>query len=154
MPDRGVQYSGQPVLQSKLVFFIGTTTLRPGQALCLNDPAAGAGTAVQGFGVDVVVPTSGTLKYFAGVVAESDAGKVGPCWVDIVIPQRGDTLYVEVDGTTDVAVGDNLSLQSTSGLEGFAKQASPAYSHHPLLTAAEARTANSLGLQKVFVDQA
>jgi hypothetical protein len=101
----------------------------------------------------VEVPNGNNLGYFAGFVQRVPGGP-GPCYVRIITPRRGDVLTVEIDGTTDVSVGDKLTIQSTSGLEGFAKDASPAYTDHPLLTALEAYTTNSLGLKKVFVDQA
>lgn len=148
--DSLVQHEGVNQYVTKMVWFQGTTQLRDGQALCYQELLS---DITKGLGIDVEVPNAQNINYFAGWV-QKVPGTVGPCWVRIITPRRGDVLQIEVDGTTDIAVDDKLTIQSTSGLEGFAKDASPAYTDHPILTAREAYTTNSLGLKKVFVDQA
>jgi hypothetical protein len=133
------------------VYFVGTTTLRQGQALCWQELAANAD---KGLGVDVEVPNSDNLAYGAGFVAQSSHGVTGPQWIDMIRPRQGDVISVEVDGTTDVAVGDRLTFQSTSALEGFAKDASPAYTDHPLGRALATSTAASMNLTTVYIEQA
>lgn len=97
-------------------YFTGTTTLRSGQVLCYDpsatktdaDPKLRLGSAVQ-------VISASNKALIAGIVSDSGAGSVGPCFVELQEPQSGDMVDAEVDGTTDVAAGDPLVADNTKG---------------------------------------
>lgn len=158
MTTPGVQYKYSQVYKTRKAYFRGTTVLRANQALCYDEIGV---TPVNALGSDVKVPTAGSLSYFAGLVDPADAGKTGPCGVTLIVPERGDYVDAEVDGTTDVAAGDVLVLQSTSTLEGFAKitpgsltTGNVGYLCPLILLAGGAQTANSLaGVTGCFVIQ-
>jgi len=109
------QYNGQQDVKTIRRYFSGTTTLRKGQIIHYNEAASKTGTLPNRLGVEVEAVNSDNIKFFAGVVPDSEAGKVGPCWVELLQPQQGDIVEVEADGTTDIAVGDFLEPDATLG---------------------------------------
>jgi hypothetical protein len=110
------QYNANQDVRVVRRYFTGTTTLRSGQVLCFDpsatktdaDPKLRLGSAVQ------VISASNKLLP-AGIVPDNEAGKVGPCFVELQEPQSGDMVDAEVDGTTDVAAGDFLVADNTLG---------------------------------------
>lgn len=102
-------------------YFTGGETLQQGQILCYQqDPATATTTgtpttthtaASKGFPFDVEMPNADNVQAFAGVVGESSIGKVGPCYIDVIVPQPGDILQVLVNSTaSDLAVGNLLDV--------------------------------------------
>jgi hypothetical protein len=83
-----VTYSSEP-LSRKRVYYIGTDVLQEGYCLCYDrdsNTGSSAGGADVARAVEVEKPAGDNLKYFAGVLADTDAGKTGPCWIDLVEP--------------------------------------------------------------------
>lgn len=111
-----MQYSGSQDIKTIRRYFTGTTTIRKGQIFHYDqaatktdaDPKLRLGQAVQAV-------AAGNVKFMAGIAPESEAGKVGPCFVELLQPQSMDVLDVEVDGTADVAAGDFLEPDNTKG---------------------------------------
>lgn len=145
------QYGGNQPVATKRVYYGGTTPLKKGQPVCYvedanifvaSDPGVGE-TDDRGLsrGVQVETPTSNSLKFFAGIVSDGDAGK-SEAWIDIIQPRRGDVLEIRVEGTTDIAVGDGLEV--TNGNTYFTKDAAETFDL-TLFRALEAFTANSEG---------
>lgn len=122
MAGSNVQVGGNQPLKTKRVFYGGSTPLKRGQPLAyvedakifLPDTDSGFESAnntadrAQSRGVLVETPTTASIPFFAGIVADSDAGKSNS-WVTIIQPQRDDIVSVRVEGTTDIAVGDHLA---------------------------------------------
>jgi hypothetical protein len=110
------QYSANQQLRVVRRYFVGTTEVRHGQIICYQenasetdaDPKLRLGSAVEAINSD-------NAAYVAGFVPLSEAGKTGPCFIELVVPAPGDIFDAEVDGTTDVAVGDGLEPDATLG---------------------------------------
>ncbi len=106
-----VSPSGQ-VPRRRVYFSDSGVTLQQGQPLCYDEDAS---TKVA---LSVICPESSKGYNFAGIVTEDSAGKVGPCWIDIYMPQRGDVLDVLVykpsSSGANVAVGDILIVSPSS----------------------------------------
>lgn len=110
------QVNGNQDIKTVRRYFSGTTTLRKGQILHYKQDATKTDTDPKlRLGSNVQAVASGNVKFLAGVVPDTEAGKVGPCYVELLQPQSGDVLDIEVDGTTDVAVGDFLEPDATLG---------------------------------------
>jgi hypothetical protein len=110
------QYNGNQDIKTTRKYFNGTTVLRKGQILHYDQAASktDADPKLQ-LGNVVKAVSASNVKYLAGIVPDTEAGKTGPCWVEILQPQAGDVLDIEVDGTTDVAAGDFLEPDGTLG---------------------------------------
>lgn len=103
-------------LKVRRMFYNGTATLAEGQILCFQDnPATTATDRAKGFPFDVQTPDSSNALVFAGILAENSIGKVGPCYIDVVVPNAGDILKVKVGRNISIAVGDVLRLASVTG---------------------------------------
>lgn len=110
------QYNANTELKVTRKYFSGTTTLRNGQLLAIDYSASKTDAdPKKRMGVQVVALGSTGAGRVAGIVSESDAGKVGPCFVDLQIPGPGEIVVAEVDGTADVAAGDLLEPDDTLG---------------------------------------
>jgi len=70
----------------KRVYYEGTDTLKEGYALCYNHDYGTAASEDEGRFFRVEKPSVSNALYFAGVVAPSGESKVGPCYVDIILP--------------------------------------------------------------------
>ena len=111
-----MQYNANQDIRTVRRYFVGGTALRNGQILCYQenasetneDPKLRLGHAVEAINSD-------NLKFLAGVVSASDAGKVGPCFVELIQPQSADVVDAETDGTVAIVVGDLLELDDTLG---------------------------------------
>lgn len=111
------QYDAQSSIRSNRFYFSGTTKLRKGQSLTYDLTATKAATDPNTrLGVQVVdiAAAAGNKNAIAGVV-DADAGKTGPCYVELLQPIPGDVFDVETDGTTDIAAGDVLKGDNTLG---------------------------------------
>lgn len=90
-------------IRKKRVYYEGGDVLREGYALCYNydttaniagwNPVAGVpgattvdGNQNEGKYLRVEKPSDDNIEFFAGVVTQKDAGRTGPCWIDIIIP--------------------------------------------------------------------
>lgn len=110
------QYHASQDIKVTRKYFVGTTVLRKGQIIFYQenasatdaDPNLRLGNAVEAVNTD-------NVGGFAGVVPDGEAGKTGPCFVELLQPQVGDVLQAEIDGTTNVAAGDLLEPDATLG---------------------------------------
>jgi hypothetical protein len=122
-----VQYNANQDIKTTRKFFTGATALRTGQVLCLDEAATktDANPSLR-LGQAVKVVTSTNLNFIAGIVPDSEAGKINATgtFVELLQPQSGDVLDIEVDGTVAVAAGDTLKNDNTKG--ALIKDASPA----------------------------
>jgi len=85
-------------LSTKMVYYTGGDTLQEGYALCYDRDAGTAGEADGARAYQAEKPAAGNLKHFAGVVHPSSAGKTGPCWVKVIVPEsRGVLCNVHAD---------------------------------------------------------
>jgi len=124
------QFGTNSVARKQHVYYEGTSTIYEGMPVCYNyntttnilgyskSSAAKGTTTTEGYQNEgkllrVENPAADNLLWFAGVVATSDyAGKTGPCWLDIYIP-NGTIVPVRVD--LNCTVGRTiLALESAS----------------------------------------
>lgn len=105
----GLPQPNIPEYEMRSFYYTGTTALLEGQPLCYQESPAAA-SVTKTFGYDVEVPNATNALVFAGVVPDFEAGVVGPTWIELIVPRPGDLLQVLVGNTTNVAVGDPLSL--------------------------------------------
>jgi hypothetical protein len=119
-------------IRKKRVYFEGSTSLKEGQPLCYNfdttdnilnwsgsaiSTTTAEGSQNEGKFLRVEVPGTGNIQWFAGVVTQKDAGRTGPCWIDIIVP-NGAIVPVRTDlnctvGRTVLAVesaSDDLTV--------------------------------------------
>lgn len=110
------QYNGSFDLKTVRKWFNGTTTLRRGQIMTYVDTATFNNTnPLLRLGIQVGAITAGSINLTAGFVTAGDAGRVGPCFVELIVPQSGDVFSAEVEGTTDIAIGSALEPDATLG---------------------------------------
>lgn len=116
-----VTYGGGSPIRTAKVYYAGTTALKKSQPLCFvedalpflpeSDPGFSAsftGDRGLSLGVQVEIPATASLPFFAGILADGEEGKT-EAWVTILVPGPNDVLPVRVEGTTDIAVGDHLA---------------------------------------------
>lgn len=111
-----MQYNAQQDVKVVRRYYTGTGILRKGQSLSYDhaatktdaDPKLRLGHAV----TDIA---AGNVGFLAGVVPDSEAGKTGPCFVELLTPQQLDVVDAEVDGATAVVAGDFLEPDATKG---------------------------------------
>lgn len=110
------QYNGNQDIKATRKYFNGTTVLRKGQILHYDQAASktDADPKLQ-LGNVVKVVSASNIKFLAGIVPDTEAGKTGPCWVELLQPHAGDVVDAETDGTTDIAAGDALEPDGTLG---------------------------------------
>lgn len=118
-------------------WYTGLTAIRQGEVICFDNasdcllpnnstyydptmpiigPAAAQISRFHALGNSVTYPSdSGTGTGF-GIAADSSIGKVGPCWIDVMVPKRGDIMLVELigDGSSHPAVGDSMEIDYTN----------------------------------------
>lgn len=163
---------GAPLLETRSVYFNGTYALRPGQPLFyLNDAASGVhvadaldtsgnlyakttriGEVVDGYNggvgvstttvVSTTLATGALLTQFAGIVSDAHVGLTGPRWIDIVVPQKGNVLLIEIDN--GAAITKNTSLLVVNGTGS-----SNAVAYEPKATPVVADSSVFLALQSV-----
>jgi len=109
-----------PAAEKIRVYYQGTSTIREGMPVCFDydstanidgyDIVDGAGATTdeghqnEGKYIRVEDPVSANLQWFAGVVAGAEyAGKAGPRWLEIFIP-NGAVVPVRTDASTTVGV--------------------------------------------------
>lgn len=103
----GLVQADQPSFDLRKVYFVGTNTLVEGQPLCYQEIKA---NSTKGYGMDVEIPNTDNERYFAGIVAPSSVGVVGPAYIDIIVPRPGDIMEVLISNGADLAVGDLLKM--------------------------------------------
>jgi len=120
MASSQVTYKNEK-LATKMVRYTGTDTLGEGYALCYDRDTGTAGASDEARAYQAEKPATANLKFFAGVVHPTSAGKTGPCWVKIIIPEsRGVVCNVHADQdctqlTTKLAVKDNSYALGAAG---------------------------------------
>lgn len=95
LPQNNASNNNQVI---ETVFYGGTATLKQGEALAYDNDDTNA--PVSSTTVDrknlrgrrVVDPATAVLNGFAGLVDESSGGVVGPAYVNIIKPRRGDVV--------------------------------------------------------------
>lgn len=103
------QINGSQDVSVKTVYYAGTDTVQEGYVLCYDQSASPTATDEKTrLGQQVLKPATANLKFVAGFVHPSSAGKVGPCFLDIVVPRRGDILRAwtnvsQTVGTTELS---------------------------------------------------
>jgi hypothetical protein len=106
------QYNDNAELDVRKAYFVGTTELASGQVLCFQELLA---NVTKGLGVDVEAINSDNVGHFAGIVDESSVGVTGPANINLRVPKVGEWFDAQVEGTTDVAIGDKVKLDATKG---------------------------------------
>lgn len=110
------QYQGSQDVKTVRRFFVGSTALRKGQILCYQENATKTDAEVNkrlGHAVEAI--NTDNANFIAGFCTAAKAAKTGGQYVEIEVPQAGDVVLAEVDGTTDIAVGDVLEPDATLG---------------------------------------
>lgn len=96
-------------------YYTGTDTLQSGYALCYDTAASATATDEKTrLGQAVLKPATAHLKAFAGIVHPSSAGKTGPCFVDIIVPRRGDIIQAWTN-VNQTAFTTALSVTNAGG---------------------------------------
>lgn len=119
-----------------------STAITIGQPVCYD-------YTTDGDGVGVLLPTTAHLQFPAGLVHDTSiaAGAYG------LVQVYGHDSNAAVDGTTDVAIGDPLVISNGSASLAKATLVTNAIGQFKAcFVAGEARTANSVGATKVFVN--
>jgi hypothetical protein len=125
------------------VYYSGTDTLSAGYALCYDQAASATATDPKArLGAQVVKPATANLSFFAGVVAESSAGRVGPCFVDIVVPMSGQIVAAYCNSNSTIAT---TLLAVQNGQYSLAAQATLSAATLPTLVGVAAETADTSG---------
>ncbi len=155
MAGSNVQYAGSHPFKTKRVYYNGSTALAKNQPLTYVEDASLAATleaaeaanpGSQNFGlargVQVEIPATASIPFFAGILVDGFENKANGEWVDIIVPQESDVMTIRVEGTTDIAVGDHLAM--VDGQPYFTHQAFSAETSK--YYALEAFTDNAQGL--------
>lgn len=115
-----VQFENTEKLAIKKVHFTGTDTLRAGYVLCYDADYGTDSEADASRAYKAEKPSAANVDNFAGVVSEKYDGKVGPCAVEIYVPEeRGQKVPIWTDASVVVNVTD-LYLQIGSYAAGAA----------------------------------
>lgn len=118
LPQESASNNNQVI---ETVYYGGTGTLKQGEALAYdtddtNAPVSSGNTLSTGPGSlvatqnlrgrRVVDPATAVLGGFAGIVDESSAGVVGPAYVNIIKPRRGDVVKAQckINGTKNSSI--------------------------------------------------
>ncbi len=114
------------------VYYTGSDEMKAGYALCHdrdNITAIGvAGTALAAANASharhiyVEKPASGNLHNFAGLVATDSAGKTGPCWLNIVVPNCPGTVLTPFTDQSCTIDSTLLTVKAASYIVGGAGQ--------------------------------
>lgn len=120
-----VQSNATQDLQFKTVWYGGTSTLKEGQIVAYDTSdttapvtAAASPTATTERNVRgrrVVDPATAVLGGFAGVITAQSAGAVGPCFIEIIVPRKGDIcfIYTNINATKNSSL---LGMTNAGGL--------------------------------------
>lgn len=109
------QINGSMEVQVKTVYYAGTDTLQEGYVLCYDPTASPTATDERTrLGQQVLKPVTANLKFVAGFVHPSSAGKTGPCFVDIVVPRKGDIVRAWTNVNQTVA-STELAVTNAGG---------------------------------------
>lgn len=132
MPSTQIVHGGgnTPTLTQR-VYYTGSDTLYEGYALCYNFDAtevspenlsisltqdAAASDPLPARVIQVEKPSYANAMHFAGVVSGKDAGKKGPCWVEIFMPGSVCNIYAAADvdhaDSNNVATGQILTFST------------------------------------------
>ncbi|HUU59217.1 MAG TPA: hypothetical protein VMZ50_06720 [Phycisphaerae bacterium] len=115
-----VTYKSEKV-SKKRVYYTGGDTLQEGYCLSYDRDYGTASASEIARAYRVEKPAAANLKYFAGVVAEEDSGKTGPCWVSVIEPQPNPGRLVKVYTDQDCTLGTTkLAVQNASYAAGAA----------------------------------
>lgn len=127
------QYNGEGLAETKVVYYNGTATLKAGEIVCYDDsdttapvtlPAGSLTTPPTSAilprnlrGRQVVDPTTANLYAVAGVVSPESSGVVGPGWINLIQPRRGDvvSIYNNVNCTAGTTVLGPANGTRTAG---------------------------------------
>ncbi len=122
---------------AKRVYYEGTSRIYEGMAVCYNydttsnltgvdSGVTAEGSQNEGKYIRVEDPSTGTFKWFAGVVkAGSYCGTTGPCWLDIyvpngaVIPVRTNANCSNTGTVLGISNGSNILQLSTGDSDPF-----------------------------------
>lgn len=107
---RSVTVAGRNGPERGRAWFDGSTSFSAGAAFTYVEDATVNDTKT-GRGQQIELPATASLSFFAGF---AESGGTGPCWVTLMLPTPGAVCSVQVDGTTDVAVGDPLAVTNGS----------------------------------------
>jgi hypothetical protein len=97
------QYNASQDLNLSQVWYGGTSTLKAGHAVAYDlDDTNAPLTTTSNVPLDrrnirgkrVVDPATANLGMFAGIVDDSSDGAVGPCFITIIRPRKGDVMSV------------------------------------------------------------
>ncbi|NLW87295.1 MAG: hypothetical protein GXY38_10525 [Planctomycetes bacterium] len=120
-----VTYNSEDLTHRK-VYYAGEDTLKAGYCLCYDRSFGQANEAAPARAYRVVKPAEGNIRYFAGVVADDQDGRTGPCWVTVVEPALPGRL-VKVFTNQNCTLGvTRLGLVAGSYAAGAAGASSPA----------------------------
>jgi len=135
-----VQYNGEGLNETKVVWYEGTGTLKTGEVLCYDDDDTNAPVALPAGsltvpptsailprnlrGREVKDPATAILYAVAGVVAAESSGLTGPGWVTLIVPRKGDavTLFTNgncTKGTTVLGAADATRTASVVTDSGY-----------------------------------
>lgn len=144
-----VGYNGQTRPGVKRVWYSGSDALEPGYALCYDVAATADASPVKtALGSAVVKPATANLMAFAGVVAPGQS-KQGPCYVEIIVPQRG--VFVDALCEAD-ATAFTTALAPANGEYGLAAHTDATLNLPMIGVAAEtADTASTAANKKVML---
>lgn len=120
-----VTYNSEDLTHRK-VYYAGEDTLKAGYCLCYDRSFGQAAEATPARAYRVVKPAEDNIRYFAGVVADDQDGRTGPCWVTVVepaMPGRLARVFTNQNCTLGVT---RLGLVAGSYAAGAAGASSPA----------------------------
>jgi hypothetical protein len=94
-------------------YFTGATTLIAGQPLVLQTNPATSFASTKGFPFDVQCPDANTVGGFVGIVHPESVGFVGPGYISVIVPKKGDILQVLCASTAvDQSIDNVLQLDN------------------------------------------
>lgn len=109
LPQNNASNNNQVI---ETVFYAGTRTLKAGEAVAYDTDDTNAPVTTTTLdrknlrGRRVVDPATAVLGGFAGLVDESSGGVVGPAYISILKPRRGDVVQAmcKINGTKNSSV--------------------------------------------------
>ena len=99
-----VQYNNQD-LPVESFYYTGTDKLNAGYNLCFDQDASKTDTDRKlRLGSAVEKPATANLMFYAGVVADEDEGRQGPCFVHLIRPKKGAIVDAYTDSNMTLGV--------------------------------------------------
>lgn len=151
-----VQSNGSQDLVLKTVWYAGTTTLKEGQALAYDNddtnapvtPAAPLGSTSERNvrGRRVIDVVAGVTGGFAGAVSSQSAGVIGPAFVEIIVPRKGDfaLLWCKVNATKNSTI---VGIDTATPSNNFVSKADATFNFDAIAIAYETKdTSTTAGL--------